>query len=122
VRFPNPLPRTLQAIGGWGITIIVVMLAWIPFRAPDLGTSIALLSRLFDLQGWTRLSFRENFYLVTFLLLASMLLLRGLMSLRTSPIYRPAFRPIVDVAGMTAVMFLVFIFLRPISQFIYFQF
>lgn len=116
------IPRQMAAVGGWGITILVAMLGWIPFRAESLSQSVALMSRLADIQSYGRLGFRENFYLVTFLLLAGMLAVRYALSIRPSLMKIRGVVPVADISVMTAVMFGVFIFLRPISQFIYFQF
>jgi hypothetical protein len=60
--------------------------------------------------------------LVTFLLLAGMLLARAALSLRPMLARVRYVEPVLDVAVMACVMFGVFVFLRPISQFIYFQF
>ena len=120
-RLSLPMPDRVRRVAGWGVTLIVVMLGWIPFRAPDMATSIELLSRVLDPRGYFRLSFRENFYLIAFAILVGMLLLRWATTRETSRRRAPWFA-LADVAGMAVVMFLVFIFLRPISQFIYFQF
>lgn len=98
------------------------MLGWIPFRAESLDHAISLLARLDDLHSYTRLGFRENFYLVTFLLLGGMLLARAALSLRPMLTRVRYAEPLLDVIVMACVMFGVFVFLRPISQFIYFQF
>jgi len=120
-RFDN-WPRVVLLVSGWGLTLWVVMLGWIPFRAESLDHAISLLARLGDLQSYTRLGFRENFYLVTSLLLGGMLLARAALALRPRLIRLHYVEPVLDVTVMASVMFGVFVFLRPISQFIYFQF
>lgn len=115
-------PGWVVRIGGWGVTILVVMLGWIPFRAESLGHAISLLARLGDMHSYTSLGLRENFYLVTFLLLVGMLLARGALLVRPMLAKVPYTEHVFDVAVMACVMFGVFVFLRPISQFIYFQF
>ncbi|MEW5771878.1 MAG: MBOAT family O-acyltransferase [Pseudomonadota bacterium] len=115
-------PKWVVMIGGWGLTILIAMLGWIPFRAESLEHALSLLARLGDLDSYTSLGLRENFYLVTFLLLAGMLLARGALSLRPALAKVRYVEQVLDVAVMACVMFGVFVFLRPISQFIYFQF
>ncbi|RPI42579.1 MAG: MBOAT family protein [Betaproteobacteria bacterium] len=123
--FRNALPGirgALRSVIGWALTLPVVMLGWIPFRAGSLENSLALLGRTLDLSSYTRISFRENFYLVTFLLLVGMLLLRAVTSPHVHRSWGMRMQQLADVAMLSAVMFVVFVFLRPISQFIYFQF
>jgi hypothetical protein len=98
------------------------MLGWIPFRSESLHHAVSLLARLGDLHSYTNLGLRENFYLVTFLLLAGMLSARIALSVRPLLAKVRYVDRVLDVAVMACVMFGVFVFLRPISQFIYFQF
>ena len=117
-------PAFLTMPLGWLATLGISMLGWIPFRARDVSTSIELLSRVFDLGSYTRLSFRENFYLVTFLVFVGMLVMRGawLLRARASAAKTVPVLFIYETAVVAVSAFLVFIFLRPINQFIYFQF
>jgi len=98
------------------------MLGWIPFRARSLQDTFALLARVLDWRAYTYLSFRENFYLMVALVFAGMLLLWYVTQVLSAKV-RPAWiHATAEIGGLTVVMFFVFIFLRPISQFIYFQF
>lgn len=115
-------PKWCLAVVGWGVTILIAMLGWIPFRAESLDHALMLLARLFDLHSYAALGLRENFYLLTFLLLLTMLLARATQQLRPKLERIPCVERSIDVIVMACVMFGVFIFLRPISQFIYFQF
>lgn len=107
---------------GWCVTIPVVMLGWIPFRAASLSSSVELLSRLFHPHGFFSLGFRENFYLAVFVITACMLLVKAALSaIEKAPL--PAYaRQIGDIAVLAFIISADFIFLRPVSQFIYFQF
>jgi D-alanyl-lipoteichoic acid acyltransferase DltB (MBOAT superfamily) len=116
------LPKPLLAVTGWGLTISIAMLGWLPFRARTLEHTFALLGRLTDWRSYGELNFRENFYLVTFALLVGMLLFRSAVLLRPRVAKFRYCEWIADVTVTAFVMFAVFIFLRPISQFIYFQF
>ena len=118
-----PLPAWLRRIGGWAITVPLVMLGWIAFRAEDLGQAGALYIKLVSLSDYTWLGMRENTYLVTALLFvaitAAHFVRRGVRWLREKQPWPVA---VADVGVFAVVSVLVFVFLRPISQFIYFQF
>jgi D-alanyl-lipoteichoic acid acyltransferase DltB (MBOAT superfamily) len=115
------MPRTLRGFLGWGITLSVVMLSWIPFRARSVPEALQLVSRVFDIRAYGYLSFRENFYLIIALLFVFMLLLHyGVATIRRTR-SGVALRA-ADLVATTVCAFVVFIFLRPVAQFIYFQF
>lgn len=118
----NRWPKLIVITGGWSLTLLIAMLGWIPFRAESLDHAIHLFARLFDLHSYTHLGFRENFYLVIFMMLLGMLLTKAALSIRPRLLKLRFVEPILDVALLSVVMFGSFIFLRPVSQFIYFQF
>jgi alginate O-acetyltransferase complex protein AlgI len=124
-RLPELTTALGQAIGqltGWGLTLAIAMLGWVPFRAPDVATTWALWGRLFDWRSYRSLGFRENLYLVVFCVFVGMLLLHWISRIEwTSRAGRMA-RDVGEVAAVAGTIFIVFIFLRPIAQFIYFQF
>ncbi|QWE08971.1 MBOAT family O-acyltransferase [Polynucleobacter ibericus] len=107
---------------GWVITLPIIMLGWIPFRADSLKTSIELWQRVFDISSYRSLAFRENFYLLVFLFTFGMLLTWFLIHTKAPVIRHPWVRYSGEIMAFAIMIFLVFIFLRPISQFIYFQF
>lgn len=117
------LPMAVRAVGGWGVTLLAGMLAWIPFRAQSIGQTMELYARLGDLNNYTWLGMRENTYLVATVLMSGFLL--AWWGHRSYPVIRtraPAGLFVLETVGMGVVFGLVFVFLRPISQFIYFQF
>jgi alginate O-acetyltransferase complex protein AlgI len=116
------IPKSAMSIIGWGVTLAFSMLAWIPFRAEDLETTFALLARIADPGSYFRLGLRENFYLTVFLMFFSMLIARGVWASTKLFENYPAYRAVAEVGVLSLAMSLVFIFLRPVSQFIYFQF
>lgn len=116
------LPEWVRRLGGWCVTVAVAMLGWIPFRAQSLQDTFALLGRVLDWRAYTYLSLRENIYLVVAVVFAGMLLLWYVTQILSAKV-RPAWiHAVAEIGGLTVVMIFVFIFLRPISQFIYFQF
>ena len=116
------LPERMKILIGWALTLPIVMLGWIPFRAESLQASLALLGRVIDISSYRGLAFRENFYLLVFMMTCGMLV-AGLMARVNIPLLtRDWFRQVGEVVAMSVMIFAVFIFLRPVSQFIYFQF
>lgn len=116
-------PSFLRRWGGWMITLPISMLAWIPFRARTLSDTFGMYSKLFSPQDYLWLGMRENTYLVAALLLVTFVATyffheKGAKWLRQSL----AATFVVETVLMGIVVGLVFVFLRPISQFIYFQF
>src|SRR5262249_40201853 len=67
------IPSAIRNVLGWAVTLVVVMLGWIFFRAPTLPSALTLYVRLFDPSGYLHLSFRENFYLMVTVAVTSML-------------------------------------------------
>ena len=100
----------------------LVMLGWIPFRARTLGDSLALLGKVFDPRQYFSLGLSENTFLVTASTLVLVIAAWAVHELLPAL----ARRPWVAFAGQTlayaVAIALVFVFLRPLQQFIYFQF
>jgi D-alanyl-lipoteichoic acid acyltransferase DltB (MBOAT superfamily) len=117
------LPRLVRIAGGLALTLPLVMVAWIAFRAPDLATMFALYAKLFQIKQYLWLGMRENTYLVG---AATLILI-----LSAPTVYRVIVRPLeqhpvsnvaVNAVGFCLMGLAVFTFLRPITQFIYFAF
>ncbi len=115
-------PSRWNALLGWSVTQPLVMLGWIPFRAGSLDKSLELLGKIFDVSSYSGLGFRENFYLITFVVFVGMLVLGLLAQHARQRIVRPWLGYALEVGALSALIFIVFIFLRPLDQFIYFQF
>ena len=108
---------------GWGITILFVMLSWIPFRADSLNTTFDMYAKLIQPESYLKIGMRENTYLVTFVLLLFFLLNYFLVEKTKSFWNRfPRLLFFIDVLKYAILFIAIFTFLRPISQFIYFQF
>jgi len=116
-------PQIVRDWGGWLITLPVVMLAWIPFRAQNVSDALGMYAKLFNLKNYFWLGMRENVYLIAALLMVTSVATyyfheKGTQLLHKSLALFFLFETIM--IGMATA--LVFVFLRPISQFIYFQF
>jgi alginate O-acetyltransferase complex protein AlgI len=117
------LSPTAAGLLGWSITLPLAMLGWIPFRAESIHATFEMWSKLFVPSQYLALGMRENAYLAAALLLlisigAWLARERALPALRRVPVIWPAAQAI----GWAVAIALVFVFLRPIKQFIYFQF
>ena len=115
-------PRLRTALG-LALTLPLSMLGWIPFRAESLGDALRMMSRVLDPRAYFSLGLRENNYLVAVLTLLVMFAAyaadRWLLPALEG---HPALFVAARTAGYAVMIALVFVFLRPISQFIYFQF
>ena len=117
------LPKNVSNFVGWIITLPLIMLSWILFRAKDLNDAFYMLSKVADFNQYSWLGMRENTYLVT----ATLFICTGLWFLTTNYLKSCNRCPyplifIFKTAFLSFVIFMVFIFFRPINQFIYFQF
>jgi alginate O-acetyltransferase complex protein AlgI len=118
-RFKGPLKTFL----GWAVTLPLVMLSWVPFRAQTLTDALNMFAKLFSPREYLWLGLRENSYLVAALSLLLVLVAYAMQSSFLARLKRyPAFDFCATTLAMCAVIGLTFVFLRPITQFIYFQF
>jgi hypothetical protein len=113
----------LPALAGFAITLPLAMLGWIPFRAETVSDAMAMFGRVLDPRAYGALGLRENVYLVAALLLVACLG-AWLVRTRLSPWLgrRPLVVPALRTAALGVVLAGVFLYLRPVAQFIYFQF
>ena len=118
------VPTSARAIGGWAITLPFAMLSWVAFRAEGLGTTFEMYGRVLTPSAYGALGLSPNLYLTAALLTAA-----TLVAYLTATYLLPKLRrgPTVvwaslETAAYGVAIALVFVFLRPITQFIYFQF
>jgi D-alanyl-lipoteichoic acid acyltransferase DltB (MBOAT superfamily) len=104
------------------ITLTVVMISWIPFRAISLSDALTKYEILLKPSNYTFLGMRENVYLVTFLLMIGIYLMHFLNKYHKIYSAKHNYNLIINfIIGLILVP-LIIAFLRPINQFIYFQF
>jgi D-alanyl-lipoteichoic acid acyltransferase DltB (MBOAT superfamily) len=117
------LPENLRVAGGFSLTLPLVMLGWIPFRAQNLSSALDMLAKVVDPRQYFWLGMRETSYLYAAVILAGFLL-AYLARQRIVPYLEqhPVLFFVSRTTALTAMITLVFIYLRPINQFIYFQF
>jgi len=113
----------IRIYGGILVTLLLMMLAWIPFRADSLENTFAMWSKVVNLSEYFSMSMRENTYLVAALMTIGML-----MTYWVKEKLHPAIKnnTVLNIAVesifFSIIMSLIIIYLRPINQFIYFQF
>ena len=116
------LPRALVLIGTV-MSAYVIMLGWIPFRAEGMSNVFAMLRAFVDPSRWLFMGLRENTYLLAALTACLVaigpVVWRGLHRLREQDSILGHVILWVTVCLLTAASL---VYLRPLEQFIYFQF
>lgn len=116
-------PLLLRSVAGWAITLFISMMAWIPFRAQSISDAAELYARLFNWENYLWLGLRENAYLVAFSLLIGFLATYGVSRCFSDCSKTTKMIGLwLDTILFGIVLAVLFVFLRPVSQFIYFQF
>ena len=108
---------------GWVITLPLAMLSWIPFRAQSLNDTMTMFAKVLFIKNYAYLTLRENDYIIVALLIlivTAMYFINTFLEVRIKKIWYFYF--VVNCIKYAILIILVFTFLRPISQFIYFQF
>jgi D-alanyl-lipoteichoic acid acyltransferase DltB (MBOAT superfamily) len=123
LRRIRAIPSRLRTIGGWAITVPPLMLGFIAFRAQTISEALQMYAKLLDPRQYLDLGLNENAYLVAALVLLGMLFTYWFEQV-VVPILESYRAPWVALQGVaySVCIALVFVFLRPINQFIYFQF
>jgi D-alanyl-lipoteichoic acid acyltransferase DltB (MBOAT superfamily) len=112
-----------SSLVGWGFTIPIAMLGWIPFRASNVADSLSMFAKVLTPSSYAQMALRENSYLVAFILFAAVTMSYVYKAYLEEKINeRPALRYTFNTVQFAVMFVLVFTFFRPISQFIYFQF
>jgi D-alanyl-lipoteichoic acid acyltransferase DltB (MBOAT superfamily) len=116
------IPKWLLAVIGFSITLPLEMLAWVWFRAPTVTEAWTMVVRAFDPTRMMSRSLRVDDYIQTFAYLVGMLVVAGVHWLwKKGRVPHPA-RIVGLTIGNTIMLFFVFLMLRKVESFIYFQF
>lgn len=134
---PLPLPKAVAALGGIAVTMPLVMLGWIPFRAQTLADTLTMWGRVIEPPAYANLAAPRLFGLLpqplltlsreSYVVVALMVVATGVASFlahRVLPRWTmaSASRQSAETVAWAVCVALVFIYLRPVHQFIYFQF
>lgn len=121
-KYTGGFNKKFLNISGWCISLPLLMLGWIPFRVTNLKIVAQMFVKVFTPADYTWLGLRENIYLVTFLLLIGVVISYFIDRFLAPRLENTYIGQFARVAVMAVVIAGVIVFLRPISQFIYFQF
>lgn len=114
---------SLSWIGGVIITLPIMMLGWIPFRADNVGDSLAMWRKVLEPAAYTFLGMRENAYLVAAIILVGICISKACYFLVNKYVSKDSVSfKILETLLYIILLPLILIYLRPIAQFIYFQF
>ncbi len=115
------LPISVRNLGGWGLTLPTMMFGWIFFRAASAEQALDLAKRALSPFSLA-LGLRENLYLVAALFLVGIIL--AFWGQKVFPrMSKHPFTMFLLLSFYYAILiFFVTVFLRPVEQFIYFQF
>ena len=105
--------------------LAVMMLSWIPFRAESISHTFALWGLIINPAEYLApLGLRENAYILAAVLLLGFFWAYGLRSFLFDKIAskKVYLLGMIEIFFLSALILLTLIFLRPINQFIYFQF
>ena len=108
---------------GWFLTLPLIMLSWIPFRANSIQDTFEMWSKVINPLSYNSLNLHENTYLITAILTLGIIVIYNLKIIIDK--IKNNFKKFIfigDAIFISIVFYLTFIFLRPINQFIYFQF
>ena len=122
-RFTQKISFNAKSFLGWCITLPLAMLSWLPFRENSLENVIIMFKKLFIFNGFFKRSFGENTYLIVVLLLLLTIISFFIHEYLLDKIKKNIFiYSIIIIISISILTLLDLTFLRPISQFIYFQF
>ena len=108
---------------GISITLPLLMLSWIPFRAATLSDSLQMWAKIINPFAYTWLGMRENVYLITFIVFVGFFIVYLFKEKILPKLYSIKLIIIpLDIILMTIIFSSVVIFFRSTNQFIYFQF
>tara|TARA_B100000767_G_scaffold271815_2_gene298219 strand:+ start:796 stop:2235 length:1440 start_codon:yes stop_codon:yes gene_type:complete len=124
-RLSRPLTDKLKNknILGWLFTLPIIMLSWIPFRSNSIETSFQMWIKVINPINYNYLGLQENTYIITVLIILGFLITYYVKEKITkNRLSKNIIFFIGDIFFISFLFYFTFIFLRPINQFIYFQF
>jgi alginate O-acetyltransferase complex protein AlgI len=108
---------------GWVFVFPLAMLSWIPFRASNLSNTMVMYSKVLQPKLYLSYSLKENSFLVCAVITVLFFINYYIQHFLIPRIEQYTFlRFTWNVTTYAMLIVIVFTFLRPISQFIYFQF
>jgi D-alanyl-lipoteichoic acid acyltransferase DltB (MBOAT superfamily) len=116
-------PEVVRRFGGWAITLGVFMFALVPFRSESIPQMFTMVGHVFNPTKYSRLGLLEDTYVLAALLLVGCTGAYWIHELVLPRLRRHRFVWLaLETVAFCVIIVSVFIFLRPIRQFIYFEF
>jgi D-alanyl-lipoteichoic acid acyltransferase DltB (MBOAT superfamily) len=122
------------AVVGWTFTLPLMMLGWIPFRAESFDAALSLWARIVTQSAWLRPDVqgggfpfwlalhRDSYYVAAAVLLLIVAAWAARRFVMPSMARRPVLIAVAEATAFAVMVPLIFLYLRPVNQFIYFQF
>jgi D-alanyl-lipoteichoic acid acyltransferase DltB (MBOAT superfamily) len=104
------------------ITLQLIMISWIPFRADNISDAILMYNKLFDLSSWFNLSLKENTYLVIFIVTSGYFIMPFFLKFINKFIKKKCIKWTLEVSILFLLITAIFAFFDKVNEFIYFQF
>jgi alginate O-acetyltransferase complex protein AlgI len=117
-------PTVLRPLS-WMLTIALICLGWIFFRAHTLGQAVAMLGTFAHPAMYTRFSMRPNFYLFNFLIIGGYFLVEAIRALLERWDTKPTLERVLWILSppfYATLILLVILWSAEESLFVYFQF
>ncbi len=115
--------KAISIIGSFA-TLPIMMLGWIPFRAESVQVAINMWNKVLQPSEYFYLGLRENNYLVAAIIMLG-IYAANLFHVNKNILKKSLTKKIltvIEIIFFTILIVLIFIFIRPLTQFIYFQF
>jgi alginate O-acetyltransferase complex protein AlgI len=123
-HFTKGFNENVKLFGGLFLTLPVMMISWIPFRAESISDALSMWLKVITPKAYWGLGMKENAYLVAACIMVSIVIVWVIKN-KLMPLLNRGNR-IILISGealvFTVLLTLGFLFLRPSNQFIYFQF
>ena len=119
----STLAAPLRAVIGWVCTVPILMLGHIAFRSESLGVALQMYAKLLVPRQYLILGLRENTYVVAAIVMIGIFVTYGTVNVVLPFLRRNRFTWFLAQATVYGLLIaIVFTYLRPNNQFIYFQF
>jgi alginate O-acetyltransferase complex protein AlgI len=112
----------VKRIIGWLTTVPLIMITWISFRAENISDAFTMYMKIFNPYEYFEMNLRENIYLVTTIIFLIALSYGLFVKFFNKSNFKKNNKFFTNLIVYGVSIPILIIFLRPVNQFIYFQF
>ena len=112
----------VKRIIGWLTTVPLIMITWISFRAENISDAFTMYMKIFNPYEYFEMNLRENIYLVTTIIFLIALSYGLFVKFFNKSKFKKNNKFFTNLIVYGVSIPILIIFLRPVNQFIYFQF